>query len=502
MQQVRQRSNGSRAPIQAERISWARAMIFGVGFFFLGALLIGQLPGYIFDQMTASSLVGLEQGSLALAAICLASFIVIQVVVLLFDPKPVVPPAIIGGLGFILTLAGLAIVLAAAFTNNQYFPAATVKWNPVLGGNVLWFPAQAVDLIMLGTVILGVGIAMLFFSALAVREQRNPDRSDPGTTPAIRAMISIGITLLIVFMIFYTLVSDTGLAKAIDPQCPFAVNPAKGCPGPITGLFIVNTIFDIVLAAAVLCTLGAFALRLHYLMRPVRKRTMAGLYVVGINLAPFGAIFLLVWFVVYPLIAWMHSWSLIGLGSYLTVCARMTAIPATCSFSQQAGYIIDAVVTTNFFVLLLAAVAVWRTRRNLIIIGGVTITAVLALATLVVHMHPDEIFVAMLLCGAALVLAVIWTSVARREFAVVGENKLGCVGQWLVIGTCLIIYLAAFAFFSIPGFRETNPNIPFVPGVLVNNGSPGRADAIVVFVLMGLLAGIQFYFLVRNRYHV
>src|SRR5258708_10828904 len=116
---------------------------------------------------------------------------------------------------------------------------------------------------------------MLFLSALAAPERRHPAGSARVTPPAIRAMISIGITLLIVFMIFYTLVSDTGLAKAIDPQCPFAVNPAKGCPGPITGLFIVNTIFDIVLAAAVLCTFGAFALRLHYLMRPRRKRTMA-----------------------------------------------------------------------------------------------------------------------------------------------------------------------------------------------------------------------------------
>src|SRR5260370_8301978 len=98
MQQAQQRSNGSRAPVQAERISWARAMIFGVGFFFLGALLIGQLPGYIFDQMTASSLVGLEQGSLALAAFCLARFIVIQSVVLLFHPNPVLPPPLIGAL--------------------------------------------------------------------------------------------------------------------------------------------------------------------------------------------------------------------------------------------------------------------------------------------------------------------------------------------------------------------------------------------------------------------
>ncbi|MBV8695303.1 MAG: hypothetical protein JO183_07440, partial [Ktedonobacteraceae bacterium] len=55
MQQAQQRE-------MPERISWARAMIFGVGFFFLGALLIGQVPGYIYLEMTAASLEGFEQG--------------------------------------------------------------------------------------------------------------------------------------------------------------------------------------------------------------------------------------------------------------------------------------------------------------------------------------------------------------------------------------------------------------------------------------------------------
>ncbi len=502
MQQARQRANGAGMPMQTERISWARAMIFGVGFFFLAALLIGQLPGYIFDQMTASSLVGLEQGFLALAAIALAGFIVIQVYVMLFDPKPVVPPIIFSGLGTVFALGGLAIILAAAYTGNQYFPSANTTWNSVLGGNVLWFPAQSVDLVMLGSVIMGVGAAMVFFSVLARGEQRNPDRSDPGTTPLIRALISIGITMLIVFMLFYTFVSDRGLAYKVYPQCPLAINAAKGCPGPLTGLLIVDTIYNIFLAIAIFCTLGAFALRLHYLLRPVRKSTMSGLYLVGINLAPFGALFLLLWFVIYPLINWMHFWTLLDWGKTLTLCARSSAIPQSCSFSQQAGYIADAVITGTFFVLLMAAVFVWRSRRNLVIVGSLTITAVLALATLVVHMHPDEIFVAEILCTGGLVLAAIWTSVARREFAVVGENNLGCVGQWLVVGSCLLIYLAAFAFFSLPGFRETNPNIPYVPGVAIYAGTKGSADAIVVIALMGILAGIQFYFLVRNRYRV
>src|SRR6266576_3718789 len=165
MQQAQQRTNGPGVSAQAERISWARAMIFAVGFFFLAAILIGQIPGYIYLVMTASSLIGFEQGFLALAVVCLAGFIVIQVV-------------------------GLAILLWASYTNNQYFPAKDVTWFPLLGGNVLWFPPLSFDLIMLSVAIMGVGVTLVFFSILALREHRNPDRSDAGTTPAVRAMIS------------------------------------------------------------------------------------------------------------------------------------------------------------------------------------------------------------------------------------------------------------------------------------------------------------------------
>jgi hypothetical protein len=237
---------------------------------------------------------------------------------------------------------------------------------------------------------------------------------------------------------------------------------------------------------------------------------MAPLYAVGaLGLAQIGAICLLAFLFVYPLIDWMHSWSFIGLGSYLTICAKQTSIPASCFFSPQAGYIMDAVLTTNAFVLLMASIAVWKTKRNLIIIAGVTIAAVIALATLLIHTAPNEILIAMLLCGGGLLVAAIWTSVARREFAIVGEKNLGCLGMWLVVGTCLFVYIAGFAFFSIPGFNETEPNIPFVSGSTlpphpIGNNPPaiGAADAVVTFIVMALLAGLQFYFLVRNRYKV
>ncbi len=495
----------------SEQMSWARAMIFAVGFFFIAALLLGQVPSYIYLQMTAASLVGAEQGSLAMGLTCLAGFAVIQVIVLLFDPKPVVPPIIFTGLGSILSLGGLAIMLLAVTTGcskreaengivvcNQYFPRTDTHLFSVLGGNFLWFQPRAFDLVMIGAIVFGVGVAMVFYSILALGEQRNPDRRDLGTTPMIRWMIIIAATLLVAFTIFYTYYSDSGVGATLIPGHPFR------------GTKLVDLILSSVLGTAIFLVLGAFALRLHYLMRPVRKRTMAGLYGFGaLGLAQLGAILVLFALLAYPLIAWIHSWSFIGLGDFLTICARKTAIPASCAFSPQAGYLIDAIVSVNFFALLVTTIWAWKSHRNIVVIGGVSTVAVLALTTLLIHMHPEELLIALLLCGGALVLAAVWTSVARREFAVVGENNLGCTGMWLIVGTCLFIYLGAFAFFSLPGFRETEPNIPFIPGLNVPApaaaGQPptlGQADAVALLVLMGILAGIQFIYLIRNRYRV
>ena len=490
MQQAQQRET-------PERMSWARAMIFGVGFFFLAAILVGQLPSYIFNLVT-NSMVGLEQTMLALGAICLASFIIIQVIVLLFDPKPLVPPIIFSGLGAILTGGGLALTIWAGY-GNQYFPTATTSWSPVLGGKLLWFPPDSIDFAMLGLVILLVGAAMIFYSVLALREQRNPDRSDPGTTPVIRGMIIAAIMVLIAFMVFYTLVNDQGLAYKINPGAPAQTQ------------VIIDTILDCVLGVAIFLTLGAFALRLHYLMRPVRKRTMSPLYAFGaLGLAQMGVIFLLAWFLAFPVLAWMHSWTFIGLGDWLTVCAKKSAIPQSCAFSAQAGYIIDAVITTNFFALLLVSVWAWKAHRNLVVISCVLTTAVLGLSALLVNTSPASVLLALLLCGGVLVLATIWTSVARREFAIVGENNLGCLGMWLVVGTCLLVYLAAFAFFSIPVFdNETAPNVPFISGTIIPphvgpNQPPilAQPDAVVMLLILGAIAAIQFFFLVRNRYKV
>lgn len=493
MQQAQQREVG-------ERISWARALIFGVGFFFIAALLIGQLPSFVNSEMTASSLIGMEQGLLALAFVCLGGFLIIQAIVMLFDPKPVVSPYVFVGLGVILAILGTVLIFWAVLTGNQTVPSPTTNVASVLGGRFLWFPEGAVDLVALGATMLFVGVAWAFYGFLALGEQTNPDRRDLGSTPAVRTMLVVGTVLLIAFTLLFSFVSPDGLAKIIDPACPTAITASCGVT---TGLFWVNTIYNLILVVAIFCTMGAFALRLHYLMRPTRKNTMNVLYAVGANLAPIGVICIAAWFVLYPFVGWLHT--VPGLGPFFTVCARKSAIPQSCAFAQEGGNLIGSVITTATFGLLMAAIWAWKTKRNLVVIGSVTTVVLLALATLLTHIEYDpsdtyQATIALMLCGGALILATIWTNVARREFAVVGEKPLGCLGMWLLVGTSLFIYIAAFALFSMPGFRDTETNIPFSPGSII--GSKSQLDALVVAIIMGGVAAIQFYFLVRNRYRV
>lgn len=485
-----------------ERISWARSIIFAAGFFFLAAILVGQLPGYIYLKMTAASLEGLQQGLFSLAVTCLAGFIIVFTVVSLFDPKPIIPPAVFTGLGAILGIAGFALTFWAYFFNGQYFPTKDTSINPIWGGKFLWFQPNAIDLVMVGLAVFTVGLAMIFYSRLAVRESRTEDRRDLGTTPAIRALIIAASTLVVLFLIAYTLVSDQGLALQLVGGDMKNIGE---------GLKWVNFGAGIILGTAIYLTMAAFALRLHYLMRPVRQRTMPSLYAVGaLGLGQTGGICLVLAVALYPLIGGLHFVPI--LGPYFTLCARQSAIPATCTFAQQGGYLVDAIVTTNAFAILMGAVWAWKSNRNLVVVGGVVTVATIAAMTLLVHTAPDQILVSMIFCAGMLILAVIWTSVGRREFAVVGENNLGCLGQWLVMGTCLFIYLGAFAFFSIAPASwepETAPNIPFVPGTVIappttNPAAPvmPQTDAVVMIILMGVLAAVQLYFLTRNRYKV
>lgn len=489
MQQTQQRE-------LPERISWARAIVLATGFFFISAILVGQLPSYVYIEMTAATLEGFQHGSLSLAVTCLASFTVIMVIMLLFDPKPVIAPRLVAGAGSVSALVGLALTVWATTTGcepgvafaanncNQYFPKADMSIAPVLGGNLLWFHEGAVDFVMLGLAAIGVGLAMVFYGVLALREQTNPDRRDLGTTPTIRWMLTASSLLLAVFLVFYTYFYNAEFGTTFFAGHPF------------WGYKLIQLLIGIVLGTAVLLALGALLLRLHYLMRPIRKRVMPGLYMIGaLGLAQTGAIFLLLWAAAYPLVAWAHTWDFIGLSAFMTKCARPSDVPGSCSFGSEFGYLVDAIITSSFFGALVLAIWAWKSHRHLVVIGSIVVIGVIGATALLVHTSIDKLPTAMMICAAILIMGAIWTATSRREFAVVGQNNLGCLGQWLVFGSCLTIYLASFALFSMVSFgEEAPPNIPFIPG--------SESDALVALILMGVLAAIQFYFLSRNRYRV
>ena len=52
-------------------MSWARATVIAVGFFFLTAILLGQVPSFVFVVSTLSTLTRMEQSFLAMGLLAL-----------------------------------------------------------------------------------------------------------------------------------------------------------------------------------------------------------------------------------------------------------------------------------------------------------------------------------------------------------------------------------------------------------------------------------------------
>src|SRR5437764_878767 len=143
----------------------------------------------------------------------------------------------------------------------------------------------AVGYFFLAAILIGQ-LPSTVYGYLALGELRNPDRRDLGTTPAIRWMIIGSILLLILFLFIYNTNGFATISSNIFPHNPFYAFKLS------------QLAVSFLLGAAVIMALGAFALRLHYLMRPIRKRTMSVLYAVGaIGLAQTGALFIVLWIV-------------------------------------------------------------------------------------------------------------------------------------------------------------------------------------------------------------
>src|SRR5690242_4328096 len=91
-------------------MSWPRAILIAVGFFFVTAILLGQLPSYVYTVSTLSTLQLFEQGFLTLGLLALGLGLMCFEIVWLYDTKPLLPWPLFAGLGLVIAAVGLFIV--------------------------------------------------------------------------------------------------------------------------------------------------------------------------------------------------------------------------------------------------------------------------------------------------------------------------------------------------------------------------------------------------------
>jgi hypothetical protein len=258
--------------------------------------------------------------------------------------------------------------------------------------------------------------------------------------------------------------------------------------------FILGSSVNILLFIALCLAMAAVLLWLLPVMVANRQRFMPSVYLHGVVglLGTVGVPLLIIWALVYPVVNFIH-----GLDSQeiFVQCSIKNEIPASCTFTPYSGYIICAIVFTMTFGLLFAGIFFWSTRRDSVILAGTIGLLFLAIAVTIIHVDdPLQLPMGLMIATGIAIVAFVWTWSTQREFAPTQAQQLGCTGQWLVLGTLLLIYLFGFAVFSTPSFFETEALALFyVPG------PGGLHDAFWMMLLMGGLAGLQFIFLVQRR---
>ncbi len=448
-------------------MSWARAMVIAVGFFFLTAILVGQLPSYIFTISTASTLTHFEQGTLDLGLLALGFGLIAFEVSFLYDPKPLIPWILFAVVG-----AGIAIV--GAFLLFQVWQGAWPQQIPTEQQHYLinpgWFQVGSIDISAVGMIALLTGLGMFSTAALT-----RPVLSGSILGPTRDLFVRFGLGLALVLLALYT----TLLTFA-----PAAVGGADHPAG----------IGNAILFLAVISAIFALQVWLLPVMVANRQRFMPGVYLHGVVglLGSVAIPMLVIWAAVFPVVNLIHK---VDTEQFWVECAQKTDIPGSCTFSPFTGYIICAIVFTMTFGLLIAGLYFWSTRRDTVILGGTIGMIYLAIAASVIHLDvPAQVPLGLIIAASIAIAAFIFTWATQREFAPVSPQQLGCTGQWLVLGTLLLIYLFGFALFSMPNFFEIEALALFY-----QPGQGGLHDAFWAVLLMGGLAALQFTIFVRRR---
>ncbi|HEX9067380.1 MAG TPA: hypothetical protein VF807_01335, partial [Ktedonobacterales bacterium] len=460
--------------------------VIATGFFFITAMFVGQIPSYAYTVATLATLQSLEQGALALGLLSLGIGICCFAVTMLYDPKPLIPWPLfaLGGLG--LTVVGGGLLLAVGGLDPiahgifpQYLPTVDQGAFPTSW----WLQPGSIDLVSVGLATLVSGLGLFAIAAL------NPfvlsgRLSGPGGALIVRVALTASLGLIALFVAILTFAPGV-----FQPESYQNGSRVLGPPS-----LLENGVLFVAMCLAV------FALLVWLLPVMVKHRQefMPGVYLHGVVvlISMVALPLLVIWAVAYPIVNWVQT---VDTSKFWVVCSKKNALPASCTTTPFTGYLICGLVFGATFTALLVAIYFWSTRRNMIVIGGTISLIWLGLAGSVVHTRytPElstQIPMGLLIAACVAVLAYLFTWATQREFAPTIQS-LGCVGQWLVLGTLWIILLFGFAVFSMPKFFEMEAGLTF----FYDPGHRTLHDAIWVLLVMGALGGVQFWVLKSGR---
>ncbi len=472
-------------------MSWARAVLIAIGFFFLASILLGQFPSYIFTVSTGATLAHMEQGFLDIAVLSIGIGILCFTISLLYDPRPLLPWPLFALVGLGIAAIGLYTLYQVSIgifgTNifgqggwNEFLPSAVPNGNsvvdwPIAGqtylGHPAWLQLESIDLKSLGMMgtIFGFGLFVIAVLNPFVLSGR---LLGPARDLMVRLSLGLAIVIGAIWLTVFTFTP-----QALQPK-------SDGTHGAVGNVLIF---------IGLMLALFALIVWLLPVMTANRQQFMPSVYLHGVVglLASVGIPFLILWALIYPVVNAIHN---VDSQQFWVSCSKKNDIPGSCTFSPFTGYIICAIVFTSIFGLFVLGMYFWSTRRNSVVLAGTIGLVWVALAATVVHVDdPVQLPIGMLIATGIIVMAFIWTWGNQREFAPVVAEQLGCMGQWLILGTLLLVYLFGFAAFSLPSFFEVE-----ALGLFYSPGRGGSHDAFWGLLLMGGLAAFQFTILARR----
>ncbi|HKS69830.1 MAG TPA: hypothetical protein VJQ45_05400 [Ktedonobacterales bacterium] len=469
-------------------MSWARAVVIAVGFFFLVAMLAAQLPAYMYTVSTLSTLARLEQGLLAMGLLAIGFGLIAFEIAFLYDPRPLIPWPLFfllgGGIAvvgaFILYQVTVGLGATGIFGQGWYefLPGALSHGAPWPSGtpylfNPGWFQIGSIDLVAVGEIALLIGLGMLVIAILNPLILSGRLLASPWRGLMVRFSLGLSFVLIALYLTVFTFVPTFFQAPG-DHRYGMAGN--------------------IMLFIALCLALFALIVWLLPVMVTNRQRFMPAMYLHGVVglLGMIGVPLLILWVLVYPIVNLIHS---VDPNQIWVQCAVKTDVPASCTFTQFTGYLICAIVYTTLFGFLLLGLYFWSTRRDTIVLAGTIGIVFLALAMAVIHVDdPVALPLVLVVATSLCILAFAWTWATQREFSTTVAAPLGCVGQWLVLGTLMLFFLTGFALFSIPTFFETEAIALFyTPGAHLLH------DGFWALLLMGGLALFQLTLLIRRQ---